>query len=125
MTLDKRTIQPAFMPVKIKTDLTRDEVAAVESWKIEMPGVEVREEIKRTNIYGDVAAHLLGYIGEVNPTELPILNKKGSNTNSVTTPASSASNSAWKTPFAELTAKTSKKSMLSAASSSTRVADVS
>jgi penicillin-binding protein 2 len=75
--LDKGQYQPSFMPVKIKTDLTRDEVAAVESWKIEMPGVEVREEIKRTNIYGDVAAHLLGYIGEVNPVELPILNKNG------------------------------------------------
>src|ERR1700761_8396112 len=62
--LDKGQYQPSFMPVKIKTDLTRDEVAAVESWKIEMPGVEVREEIKRTNIYGDIAAHLLGYIGE-------------------------------------------------------------
>ena len=67
--------QPAFMPVKIKTDLTRDEVAAIESWKIDMPGVEVREEIKRTNIYGDIASHLLGYIGEVNQTELPIVNK--------------------------------------------------
>jgi penicillin-binding protein 2 len=75
--LDKGQYQPAFLPVKIKTDLTRDEVAAVESWKIEMPGVEVREEIRRTNIYSDIAAHLLGYIGEVNATELPILNKNG------------------------------------------------
>jgi penicillin-binding protein 2 len=68
--------QPSFMPVKIKTDLTRDEVAAIESWKIDMPGVQVQEEIKRTNVYGDVAAHLLGYIGEVNGAELPVLNKK-------------------------------------------------
>jgi penicillin-binding protein 2 len=75
--LDKGQYQPAFLPVKIKTDLTRDEVAAVESWKIDMPGVEVREEIRRTNIYSDIAAHLLGYIGEVNATELPILNKNG------------------------------------------------
>jgi penicillin-binding protein 2 len=75
--LDRGQYQASFLPVKVKTDLTRDEVASVESWKIEMPGVEVREEIKRTNIYGDVAAHLLGYIGEVNPTELPILNKTG------------------------------------------------
>ena len=75
--LDKAKHQPSFMPVKIKTDLTRDEVATVESWKISMPGIDVREEIKRTNIYGDVASHLLGYIGEVNATELPIFNKKG------------------------------------------------
>ncbi|HCM40071.1 MAG: penicillin-binding protein 2 [Bdellovibrionales bacterium GWB1_52_6] len=75
--LQKAKSQPSFMPVKIKTDLTRDEVATVESWKISMPGIDVREEIKRTNIYGDVAAHLLGYIGEVNATELPSFNKKG------------------------------------------------
>ena len=75
-TLDRAKTQPSFMPVKIKTDLTRDEVATVESWKINMPGVEVKEEIKRTNVYGDVAAHLLGYIGEVNTTELPNVNHK-------------------------------------------------
>ncbi len=75
-TLEKAKSQPAFMSVKIKTDLSRDEVAQIELRKIDMPGVEVKEEIKRTNIFADMAAHLLGYIGEVNPTELPILNKK-------------------------------------------------
>src|SRR5262249_7202660 len=75
--LEKAKIQPTFMPVKIKTDLHRDEVAAVESWKLDMPGVEVREEIKRTNIYGDVASHLMGYIGEVNSAELPAFKKVG------------------------------------------------
>ncbi|MEO5970096.1 MAG: hypothetical protein ABIQ95_09225, partial [Bdellovibrionia bacterium] len=74
-SLDKAKTQPSFLPVKIKTDLSRDEVAQIEVRKIDMPGVEVKEEIKRTNIYGDIAAHLLGYIGEVNSTELPILNK--------------------------------------------------
>src|SRR4051812_31991045 len=74
-TLEKNSGQPSFMGVKIKTDLSRDEVAAIESWKINMPGVEVKEEIKRTNIFGEIASHLLGYIGEVNTTELPIINK--------------------------------------------------
>ncbi|MFL5815362.1 MAG: penicillin-binding protein 2 [Bdellovibrionia bacterium] len=75
--LDKAKGQPTFMPVKIKTDLSRDEVAAVESWKIDMPGVEVRTEIKRTNIYGDIASHLMGYIGEVNSAEMPYLKANG------------------------------------------------
>ncbi len=73
--LERMRGQPSFIAVKIKTDLSRDEVAEIESWKISMPGVQVEQEIKRTNIYGDVASHLLGYIGEVNSTELPILNK--------------------------------------------------
>ena len=76
--LDKAKSQPSFMPVKIKTELSRDEVAHVEVRKIDMPGVDVREEIKRTNIFGATAAHLLGYISEVNSSELPILNKRGS-----------------------------------------------
>lgn len=74
--LQKAKGQPSFLPVKIKIDLTRDEVAQVEAWKIDMPGVEVREEIKRTGIFKEIASHLLGYIGEVNSTELPTLNKR-------------------------------------------------
>lgn len=75
--LERARTQASFMAVKIKTDLTRDEVAAIESWKISMPGVEVKQEIKRTNVFGDIASHLLGYIGEVNSTELPTVNKNG------------------------------------------------
>lgn len=69
--------QPSFIPVKIKTDLSREEVALIEAWKIDMPGVQIQQEIKRTNLYGDIASHLLGYIGEVSQTELPQLNKQG------------------------------------------------
>lgn len=75
--LDKARTQPTFMPVKIKTSLTRDEAAEIELWKIDMPGVEIREEIKRTNVFGEVASHLLGYIGEVSAQELPQLNRSG------------------------------------------------
>jgi penicillin-binding protein 2 len=76
-TLNRARGQPSFLPVKIKTDLSREEVALIESWRIDMPGVQVQEEIKRTNLYGEVASHLLGYIGEVNERELPRLQKKG------------------------------------------------
>lgn len=73
--LKKAGGQASFMPVKIKTDLERDEVAEIESWKLEMPGVQIQQEIKRTNIYGDIASHMLGYVGETNASELPRLNK--------------------------------------------------
>lgn len=75
--LQKNRGQPAFIPVKIKNDLSREEVALIEAWKIDMPGVQIQQEIKRTNIHGDVAAHLLGYIGEVGQAEIPKLNKQG------------------------------------------------
>jgi penicillin-binding protein 2 len=67
--LEQSRHQPSFVPVKIKNDLTRDEVATLESWKISTPGVSVKMEIQRTNVHGDTAAHLLGYIGKVNSSE--------------------------------------------------------
>jgi len=73
--LTKTKNQPSFLPVKVKQDLTPEEVAVVEAHKLDLPGVNVQMEIKRTNLYGDLAAHLMGYIGEVNPLELPKLNK--------------------------------------------------
>ena len=34
------------------------------------PGVSVIQQVQRTYPYGSLAAHLLGYVGEINPTEL-------------------------------------------------------
>ncbi len=68
--LEKSRNQQPFLPVKIKTDMTRDEVAVIESWRLSMPGVAVETEIERTNTYGDMATHLLGYIGKITPQEL-------------------------------------------------------
>ncbi len=78
--LRKNKSQGAFLPVKIKTDLSRDEVAEIESWKLDMPGVQITEEIQRTNIFGEVASHLLGYIGEITQTEYTALSKDPKNT---------------------------------------------
>lgn len=71
----KHKNQPSFIPIKIKTNLSWKEVAQIELKKIDMPGVEVRQEIRRTHLFGEISAHLLGYIGEVNSSELPLLNK--------------------------------------------------
>ena len=70
--------QPAFMPVVIKDNLTRDEVAELETWKIDMPGVQVEMAISRSNLAGDVGSNLYGYIGKVSQTELPTLNQNSS-----------------------------------------------
>lgn len=74
-TLERAKGQPTFLPVKIKQDLSQEEVAVVEAHKLDLPGINVQMDIKRTNLFGDLAAHLMGYIGEINPTELPKLNK--------------------------------------------------
>ncbi len=66
--------QPSFLPVTIKENISRDEVAILETWKWDLPGVSVEMAIQRTNLYRDIASHLLGYIGKVSPTEIPKLN---------------------------------------------------
>lgn len=67
--------QPKFLPVKIKQDLSKEELAVIEAHKLDLPGANIQVDIKRTNLYKDLASHLMGYIGEVNPNELPRLNK--------------------------------------------------
>lgn len=74
-TLEAAKKQPMFLPVKLKQDLSPEEVAVIEGHKLDLTGVSVQMDIKRTNLYGDLAAHLMGYIGEVNPNELPALNR--------------------------------------------------
>ena len=70
--------QPSFMPVIIKDNLTRDEVAELETWKIDMPGVQVEMAIARSNLSRDIGSNLYGYIGKVSTTELPNLNQNSS-----------------------------------------------
>jgi len=74
-TLEKAKGEPAFLPVRIKQDLNSEEVAIVEAHRLDLPGVNIQVDIKRTNLYRDLAAHLMGYIGEIAPEELPKLNK--------------------------------------------------
>ncbi len=67
--------EAAFRPIKVKRDLSHEEVARIEANKLDLPGVAIEVDILRTNVFSDLAAHLMGYIGEVNPAELPRLNK--------------------------------------------------
>lgn len=71
----ERNREAAFRPIPIKHDLSHEEVATIEAHKLDLPGVAIEVDIKRTNVYTDLAAHLMGYIGEVNQSELPKLNK--------------------------------------------------
>jgi penicillin-binding protein 2 len=76
--LAKAKYQPAFIPVIIKDSLSRDEVAVLETWKIDMPGVQVEMAISRTNLAHEVGSNLYGYIGRVSSLEAPMLNTPNS-----------------------------------------------
>ncbi len=61
---------PAHQPLKIKTDITREELAAVETHRLDLPGVVVDMVIRRNYPYKNLASHLIGYLGEISPEEM-------------------------------------------------------
>lgn len=65
-----------FRPVKIKENLTREEVFRLKRIRIDHPGLEVDQVIIRSYPLIDNGAHLLGYVGEISKNQLPRLNAK-------------------------------------------------
>lgn len=61
---------PPSFPVKIKEDITMDEVAKLEAHRIYLPGVTIQIEPKRNYPHGMMMAHLLGYVSEISKDEL-------------------------------------------------------
>jgi len=57
-----RVAPDSFLPVRVRRGLTLDDVAKVEEWKLELPGVIVEVEPQRTYPTSRFAAHLLGYV---------------------------------------------------------------
>ena len=61
---------PLHQPLKIKSDIAREELAAVETRKLDLPGVVVDVVIRRNYPYKNFASHLIGYLGEISQDEL-------------------------------------------------------
>jgi len=60
----------AYKPVLLKRDIGRDMLAAIEVNRFDLPGVLVDVKPIRHYINAQSAAHLIGYMGEINSTEL-------------------------------------------------------
>ena len=67
--------QPRFMPITMQRNLTQHEVSIIEGNRLFLPGVEVRTSARR-EYNSDISPHMLGYLGEINPTILDELNSK-------------------------------------------------
>lgn len=66
---DIRHSQP-FLDVLIKADIQRDQVAFVEENNQLLGGIHLKVEPLRDYHYGELAAHTLGYLGEINKDKL-------------------------------------------------------
>jgi penicillin-binding protein 2 len=67
---------PPSFPVKIRSDISKDEVAKVEANRVYLPGVSIQIEPKRYYPYGVMIAHALGYVSEINGEELKMKEHK-------------------------------------------------
>ncbi len=59
-----------FSRVKVKGGLSLAEIARVEGNLWNLPGIRVEAEFKRHSIYGPLAAHSIGYVGEISKTQI-------------------------------------------------------
>jgi penicillin-binding protein 2 len=59
-----------YYPIILASNITRDQVEIVEENHLRLPGVEIEMKPVREYASGVLAAHLLGYIGEVSEDEL-------------------------------------------------------
>jgi penicillin-binding protein 2 len=60
----------SLIPVRVRRGLSLEDVAKVEEWKLELPGVIVEVEPQRAYPTSRFAAHLLGYVREANDEQL-------------------------------------------------------
>lgn len=62
--------RPDFEPIIVAEHLAWPQVAALESHQLELPGVSLQVTPQRHYLYDSLAAHLLGYVGEVTLKDL-------------------------------------------------------
>jgi len=61
--------RPAFEDVVLVRDLDWERIVKIETHQFELPGVSVQVGPRRTYPFGQMAAHLFGYVGEVSQQE--------------------------------------------------------
>lgn len=61
---------PEFQPIVIKDNLDLAEVSRVESRRLEFPDLIIENDPRRHYPFGSLAAHVIGYLQEVNSEEL-------------------------------------------------------
>ncbi|WP_035240346.1 penicillin-binding protein 2 [Desulfobacter vibrioformis] len=69
-TIEKAGRSAFYKPLVLKRDITRDLLAVVEAHQFDLPGIHIDIEPTRNYIYKKTAAHLIGYLGEINKEEL-------------------------------------------------------
>jgi len=67
--------RPPFQTIKLKNDLTWEEIVRVETFKIDLPGIALEIEPRRIYPFEDAASHIIGYLGEVDENQIKKLKR--------------------------------------------------
>jgi len=73
--LQKAKGRPKFQAIALKDDLSWDETVKIESYKFELQGLMLDVSPKRSYLYAEATAHLMGYLGEISEKELDDLDE--------------------------------------------------
>jgi penicillin-binding protein 2 len=60
----------AYKPILLQQDIGRDALAAIEAHKYDLPGIAINVKLLRHYLNVKDAAHLIGYLSEINSAEL-------------------------------------------------------
>ena len=69
-TIKKAGRSAFYKPLVLKRDISRDLLAVIEAHQFDLPGIHIDIEPTRNYIHKKTAAHLIGYLGEINKEEL-------------------------------------------------------
>src|SRR4030095_9326625 len=76
-TFEENKSRAAFDELVIGRDVDWSAVVAVETHQLDLPGVTLRARPRRSYVDGPMAAHVLGYLGEINQKQLKVLKEQG------------------------------------------------
>ena len=72
----QRTISP-FAPVVLLKNISRETAIVIEENKFRFPGLFIQENIRRYHPFGEINAHLLGYVGKISRSRLTQMKEYG------------------------------------------------
>ena len=61
---------PGHLPIRLAEDIDWEKVAIIENNHLDLAGIRIEVVPLRVYHYGNFASHLIGYLGEINATEL-------------------------------------------------------
>lgn len=75
--VESRRQRRKFEPIRLESHLDEDLIARIEENRVHLPGVYLQMEPERYYPRGELASHLLGYIGEISEGDLLRLKEAG------------------------------------------------